>query len=142
MSSEYVPAGLRRRLRDISDRRCSYCRSSETLMGIPREIEHIIPRAKDGKTTLSNRCFACHRCNQFKSNHTEALDDVTGKIVPLFNPRVQIWHYHFKWSQDGIEIIGNTPCGRATVAALKLNNENIVVTRRIWIAMDLHPPID
>lgn len=142
MSSGYVPVSLRKRLRAISDRRCSYCRSSETLQGIPLEVEHIIPREKDGKTTLSNLCFACHRCNQFKSNHIEALDDITGKIVTLFNPRVQIWHYHFKWSQDGSEIIGNTPCGRAAIAALKLNNENVVAARRIWIAMGLHPPID
>jgi 5-methylcytosine-specific restriction endonuclease McrA len=66
MSSEYVPINLRKRLRAVSGRRCSYCRSDELLMGAPLEVEHIVPRAKGGKTTISNLCFACHRCNKFK----------------------------------------------------------------------------
>ncbi len=40
----------------------------------------------------------------------------------------------------GVEIIGKTPCGRATVGALQLNRPLALHARRNWIAADLHPP--
>jgi hypothetical protein len=46
------------------------------------------------------------------------------------------------WSRDGIEIIGITPCGRATVEALRLNNENVVTARYVWTKVGFHPPIE
>jgi hypothetical protein len=39
-------------------------------------------------------------------------------------------------------IIGQTPVGRATVVALRLNNEYVVPSRRVWIAAGWHPPAD
>ena len=47
---------------------------------------------------------------------------VMGVLTALFNPRTQRWHDHFKWSADGTQVVGLTPCGRATVVALQLNN--------------------
>ena len=132
MSSRYVSVALRRRLRSASDRRCAYCRSAETVTGMPLEVEHIIPRRRGGKTTFSNLCLACHRCNEFKGDRLEALDPVIESSVLLFNPNTQDWRQHFKWSPDEIKIIGKTPCGRATVEALQLNNENVVGARRLW----------
>ncbi len=38
-------------------------------------------------------------------------------------------------------IIGKTPCGRATVIALQLNNWIAVMVRREWIAAGWHPPV-
>ena len=32
------------------------------------------------------------------------------------------WSDHFTWSADGTRILGRTPCGRATVVCLQLNN--------------------
>ncbi len=126
MSSGYVPVALRRQLRTASDRRCAYCRSSEILMGMPLEIEHIIPRARGGKTTLANLCLACHRCNEFKRDRIQAIDPITKRRAAFFNPRIQNWRDHFEWSTNGIEIIGISPCGRTTVIALQLNNEDII----------------
>jgi len=140
MTSSYVPAPVRRKLRAESDRRCAYFRSSEAVTGMPLEVEHIRPRARGGQTTLKNLCLACHRCNEYKGERLEAPDPATGEIVPLFNPRIQIWHEHFRWSRDGIEIMGLTASGRATVQALRLNNDDIVVARHLWVAVGLHPP--
>jgi hypothetical protein len=109
---------------------------------MPFEAEHIIPRSRGGKTKLANLCLACHRCNEYKGNRVKALDPMTGKRVTLFNPNIQHWHGHFKWNRDGTEIIGITSCGRATIEALRLNNEDIVVARHIWAAVGLHPPIE
>ncbi len=36
--------------------------------------------------------------------------------------------------------MGITSTGRATVLALKLNNENIVQARAIWISLNWHLP--
>jgi hypothetical protein len=112
------------------------------IAGLPLEVEHIIPRVRGGKSVLSNLCLACRRCNVFKTDHVEAVDEVTGKKAPIFNPRTQRWHEHFKWNPDGFEIIGITPCGRATVKTLQMNNEHAVAARQIWITMGLHPPND
>ncbi|MEA5469208.1 hypothetical protein VB714_10030 [Spirulina sp. 06S082] len=58
----------------------------------------------------------------------------------MFNSRQQRWSDHFQWSKDGTEIIGLTACGRATVAALQLNNSLAVVVRRNWVRAGWHPP--
>lgn len=79
-------------------------------------------------------------CNNYKSDQTTAVDSETDKIVKLFNPRQQKWHEHFKWSEDGVDIIGLTKCGRATVIALQLNNQIAITVRRNWIKAGWHPP--
>ena len=60
--------------------------------------------------------------------------------VPLFDPRRQRWDRHFAWSEDGVEIVGLTACGRATVAALRLNSDLAVTVRRNWLRAGWHPP--
>ena len=58
----------------------------------------------------------------------------------MFNPRTQVWSEHFRWSAEGAYIHGITPTGRATVAALQLNNALAVEVRRNWILAGWHPP--
>jgi hypothetical protein len=108
--------------------------------GIPLEIDHIIPEAAGGSSTEKNLWLACVMCNKIKGAQKHARDPVTGRRVRLFNPRIQAWKEHFAWSSDGTEIIGRTPCGRATVIALQLNRAYIVIARRHWVAADFHPP--
>ena len=43
--------------------------------------------------------------------------------------------------QPGVQVIGMTSTGRATVQALQLNRPVLVQTRRYWIALGLHPPM-
>jgi 5-methylcytosine-specific restriction endonuclease McrA len=43
---------------------------------------------------------------------------------------------------DGTHILGRTPCGRATVLALRLNNMIAVTVRRQWTSVGWHPPSD
>ena len=74
--------------------------------------------------------LACHRCNKFKGNEPKRRDPVTQEMAPLFNPRLQTWREHFQWSVDGTQVMGMTPCGRATVDALQMNNEYVVEARR------------
>lgn len=105
-------------------------------------IDHIIPEAAGGETVWGNLCVACHSCNEFKGAQMEAQDPLTDQCVPLFHPHQQHWHEHFCWSEDGSHIIGLTPPGRATVAALNMNHPLIVEARRRWARVGWHPPRD
>jgi hypothetical protein len=64
-----------------------------------------------------------------------------GNEVPLFNPRTQIWSEHFRWDRDGLRIVGQTPIGRATVAALHLSDDpDALEVRSYWVLAGWHPP--
>ena len=142
MTASYIPAKLRRQVRADAGRRCGYCLSPEVLLGMPLEFEHIIPQVAEGLTERENLWLACRRCNQFKGDRTQATDPQTGERISLFNPRIQSWFDHFTWQPDGTRIVGLTPCGRATVITLRLNNQHIVETRRFWVEIGWWPPAD
>jgi hypothetical protein len=61
--------------------------------------------------------------------------------VQLFHPLSQQWRDHFAWDESNTLIIGLTACGRATIIALKMNNEAVVRARRRWVEAGWHPPI-
>lgn len=137
-----VPARVRQRVVEEARHRCGYCLRTEELTGMPMTLDHIIPEAAGGPSSEENLWLACQRCNEFKGAQTHARDPLTSRRVRLFNPRQQKWSDHFAWSEDGTEIQGLTPCGRATVEALKLNNPEIVVARRLWVSAGWWPPED
>ena len=140
MSEGYIPEELRRRVRTQAGDRCGYCLSPQSLVYGTLEVEHIFPSAKGGADDEQNLWLACRLCNNFKGIQTEALDPLTGDHVRLFDPRGQRWIEHFAWSNDSARILGLTPCGRATVLALRLNNLIAVTVRRAWVSAGWHPP--
>jgi 5-methylcytosine-specific restriction endonuclease McrA len=121
---------------------CEYCRTCRRIIGMPLVMDHIIPIAFGGSNERENFAAACYRCNEFKGSKTEGIDPATGMLIPLFNPRSQIWKKHFIWANGGTHIIGLTPTGRATVITLRMNNEYIVGSRNLWVAMNWYPPLD
>jgi len=107
------------------------------------EIEHIVPLSRGGSSDASNLWLACPLCNAFKSSKVDERDPVTGTVVPLFNPRTQVWSEHFEWTADGLRIVGKTPVGRATVMALRLDSDpDAIAVRSYWVAAGWHPPQD
>jgi hypothetical protein len=106
----------------------------------PLEIEHIVPRAKRGSDAISNLWLSCRLCNNYKGTRIDGLDPRSGRRDRLYNPRRQRWSDHFKWSDDGLKIVGLTPRGRATAIAFQLNNVIAVLVRAEWIAAGWHPP--
>ncbi|WP_204140832.1 HNH endonuclease [Halomicronema sp. CCY15110] len=135
-----IPRNLRQQVIQAANHRCEYCQTSSRLTGTPLVMEHILPRSLGGTDERENLAAACYRCNEFKGAKTAALDPETGQLVPLFNPRIEQWPTHFSWGNGGTHIIGMTPTGRATVVALRLNNDNIVAARAMWIESAWHPP--
>lgn len=139
MNLRSIPLSLRRWLHTLGDR-CEYCASSERVTGVPLEVDHVIPLSRRGVTAQANLCRACPQCNAYKADQIEAIDPVSEDRVPLYNPRQQQWTDHFAWSEDGTMITGQTPIGRATVEALKVNNPITIRARRLWVSVGWHPP--
>jgi hypothetical protein len=143
MPREYLPVEVERRVREVARHRCGYCLSPQHLVMARLEVEHIIPRAKGGSNDESNLWLSCPLCNRAKGDRTSATDPDTGTNVPLFNPRRQIWSEHFHWTDDGLRVVGRTPTGRATVAALHLADDPDAITvRGYWVLAGWHPPAD
>jgi hypothetical protein len=134
--------GRRLRAQVLADAggRCGYCRSSEEITGAPLEMEHLIPEALGGPTRRDNLWAACRQCNALKLDRIEAIDPLMARMAPLFNPRRARWADHFAWEDHGAIIVGRTPTGRATVAALDLNRPLLVRARRRWVVAGWHPP--
>lgn len=135
-----IPDALRQRIFAEAGHCCEYCRTSRRLIGMPLVIDHITPKSAGGSDEPDNLAAACYRCNEFKWAKTHSTDPVTGDLAPLFNPRQQRWDDHFTWANGGTHISGLTPTGRATVVALRLNNDYVVEARTLWMAQGWHPP--
>jgi hypothetical protein len=141
MSSKRIPRTLRRLVADRAQWRCEYCRSTAAFSTQPFEVDHIIPRRKNGLTVPENLALSCG-CNSYKGDRTHARDPQTGRMVALFHPRRQRWMRHFDWNEDFTVIIGRTATGRATVVALQLNRPELRNLRRLLRPIGAHPPAD
>lgn len=132
------------RLRSIIRHRakgyCEYCLCPAELTSAPFHCDHVLPVSAGGGSTLDNLAWACPSCNQQKHTKIDALDPQTTHEVPLFHPRHQRWDQHFRWSEDLLCIVGQTPIGRATVEALNLNRPEIINLRKLMISEGEHPP--
>jgi hypothetical protein len=110
----------------------------QALQGGTFHVEHIIPTARGGPSTLENLAWSCPGYNLRKSDRIEVRDPDSGAIVPLFNPRSDRWSEHFRW--ENYLLIGTTPRGRATVSALDLNHPRRLLIRQAEQLFGLFPP--
>jgi HNH endonuclease len=140
MPKVHVPFPMQRAVIQRAKGYCEYCQLPVAFSPASFNFEHIIPLIKQGLTILLNLAFSCGGCNAHKKDKTEALDPLTRQLMPLFNPRTDIWSDHFQWSDDDLQIIGTTPTGRATVQLLKVNREGNINLRRLLKMAELHPP--
>jgi hypothetical protein len=142
MSHTFVSKALRDRVAAQAAYRSGYCLTQEAVAGFSMEIEHLIPEVLGGPAEEDNLWLACSACNDAKGSRSTAVDPASGETVRLFDPRHQKWSDHFRWSDQGDEIIGLTPTGRATVQALNLNRPILVRARQVWVSARWHPPRD
>lgn len=117
---------------------CEYCQLSQEYSVLPHEIDHIRAKKHHGPHTMENTCIACAHCNGAKSSNAAGYDPETDELVPLFNPRLDIWEDHFFW--DRALLIGKTPVGRATIDVLSINDPICVGQREYLIKAGLFPP--
>lgn len=135
-----ISLALRERVRRRARNLCEYCLSDADLTGHDFTVDHIRPESAGGTDDQENLCLCCFWCNSFKKSQMRFSDPLTGASARLFNPRLDIWHEHFRWSPTTTRIIGRTATGRATVIALRLNRPTLVRARRLWARYGLHPP--
>jgi hypothetical protein len=140
MSEQHIPAELRRLIADRGQHCCEYCRTQAQYSADSFTVDHIIPRSLGGSTMADNLALCCYGCNQHKSRRTAASDPVTDILVRFFHPRQQRWEAHFVWNDDFTLMLGLTPTGRVTIAALQLNRPGLVNLRRVLYAIGEHPP--
>lgn len=140
MKKSKVSRQLQRLVSERAHFCCEYCISQEAYSPDPFSTEHIVPQVFGGEDTEDNLARACQGCNNFKYIKMTAIDSITLEEVSLFHPRKNIWDEHFKWNQELTNLIGLTPIGRATVAELRLNRENVVNLRKVLLLARKHPP--
>jgi hypothetical protein len=119
---------------------CEYCLSQSDYATQSFSVEHIFARARGGASTPDNLALACQGCNNHKYDKITAIDPLSNQQAPLYHPRRDRWEEHFAWSDDLALLVGLTPTGRATIAALFLNREGVVNLRHLLAATGKHPP--
>ena len=129
----YVPAPLRRLVRERAHERCEYCLLPEAVAFYPHEIDHVVAEKHSGQTSEDNLCLSCWVCNRYKGSDLTSIDPQTGAITPLFQPRRDSWIDHFRLA--GAEIEGITPPGRTTARMLRFNGPDQVELRVALIAL-------
>ena len=133
-----IPASLRRLVIQRASDRCEYCGISQMGQVATFHIDHIVPTVAGGETTAENLALACVSCSLRKGARQNIEDPQTGAVVSIFNPRQQVWKEHFAWS--GVQAVGLTATGRATVQALNLNRPTMLAIRAEEELLNRHPP--
>jgi hypothetical protein len=124
---------LRQQIRLRAKERCEYCLYPQDETAISHQIDHVIAKQHGGTDDMDNLCLCCAICNRYKGPNLSSVDPETQEIIPLFNPRKQVWTQHFKL--DGESIAGLTSEGRATVFLLQFNAEERLLERQLLIAL-------
>ena len=139
MTTSNIPSHLTRLVARRAGYRCEYCHTPQRITGQTFHCDHIVPRSRNGQTFAENLAFACPHCNLAKQDKQTAADPRTKRNVRLYNPRLDVWEEHFRWSVDFRRIFGRTPIGRATVAALRFNAPELMSARPLWYLLNLIP---
>lgn len=128
--SEYVPAELRRLIRERAGHKCEYCLLHEDDAFLPHEPDHIIAVKHRGETNEGNLAWTCFVCNRGKGSDLASVDETSGEIVRLFHPRTDLWDDHLELMKDG-SLLARTAIGRVTISLLKLNRPELLAIRAL-----------
>jgi hypothetical protein len=137
--SRRIPLGLIREVRTRAGDICEYCLLPQATQEATFHIDHVNPVSRKGATALDNLALACVTCSLRKAARVQARDPKTGRLVALFNPRVDNWDEHFAVTKR-MWIRGRTAIGRATIDALKINRFEVVAIRQALELLRSYPP--
>ncbi len=137
MTSTSISAELRRLVIERASGHCEYCLIHQDVSIYSHEVDHIIALKHGGKTRAENLAFSCLSCNRYKGSDLATIDPVNDEIVPLFNPRRQVWDEHFVLNDA--RIAGITQIGQATARLLKINAPNRLLERQVLINQGRYP---
>jgi hypothetical protein len=132
-----VPASLRASVRRRAQGRCEYCLLHEDDAWESHQPDHVVAVKHRGQTVEDNLAWTCGHCNRFKGTDLASIDIATGKIVRLFNPRLDHWPRHFRLA--GGRIVPRTAVGRVTESLLRLNRPDRLLLRLTLARKGLYP---
>lgn len=135
MSVTYIPTALRKFVYERAANRCEYCLIPESVALVSHQIDHIFAEKHGGLTESENLALACSICNKHKGSDLTSLDPETGEIIPLFNPRKDVWRQHFLLVEANF--VPLTAKARVTVQLLKMNTPERINERKILIKAEL-----
>ena len=118
---------LARLVRERANQRCEYCQLPHYALPLPFQVDHIIAEQHGGRAEEVNLALACAHCNRHKGPNIAGLDQVTGQLVRLFNPRSDRWDDHFR--MVNARVLGISPVGRSTVEVLAMNSSDQIALR-------------
>ncbi|MBH8577049.1 HNH endonuclease [Nostocaceae cyanobacterium CENA369] len=137
MASTSIPTELRKLVVSRANGRCEYCLMQQDYSIYTHEVDHIIAVKHGGETVAENLALSCLSCNRHKGSDFATIDAATGEIVPLFNPRRQVWDEHFYFEDARIE--GKTQIGQATARLLQFNLTNRLLQRQVLMSQQKYP---
>lgn len=132
-----IPLALRRRVIERAHNCCEYCGLAQAGQAATFHIDHIMPVVAGGTTAIGNLALACVSCSLRKAARQSCVDPETSENAPIYNPRKYLWQAHFRW--EDVRVIGLTPIGRGTVAALQMNRPVILAIRAEEKLFNRHP---
>lgn len=124
-----IDASLRELVRRRAAGLCEYCRISERFTLAEHEIDHVIAVKHGGETVAENLALCCAVCNRFKGSDIASIYPETGKLTPLFHPRMDGWDDHYE-TRNG-EILALTATGRVTIRLLRMNRPARIRERQL-----------
>lgn len=132
MSTDYIPAALRRLVIERAQGRCEHCRTPELTGLTSHEVDYIIAQKHDGLTESDNLALSCVLCNKHKGSDIASIDPETKQLTFLYHPRRDRWSDHFQL--QGARFVSSTPVGRVTIRLLQLNHPDRIAERELLIA--------
>ncbi len=138
MRRDEIPAAIRREVIRRAGNRCEYCGLAQKSQGASFHVDHIKPLAAGGETASANLALACTSCSLRKGARQVGTDPETGRETLLFNPRLHSFREHFKWVSPNV--VGRSAIGRATVAALRMNDSPVQDAHRSEELLGHYPP--
>jgi hypothetical protein len=138
--TSYVPAALRRFVSERADGLCEYCLMHEDQTYFGCQVEHVIAEKHGGPTTPENLAYACVFCNRFKGSDIATVDNATGQLVRLYNPRTDRWSEHFKLDRVRLTIDPASGIGAATAKLLNFNHPDRLAERQLLAVVGSYPP--
>ena len=98
-------------------------------------MDHVIAEKHVRPTAEHNLCYACPPCNRAKGSDLTTV--INGKLVRLFNPRIDVWNEHF--ALDGPRIKARSRIGNGTISLLGINDSDRLEMRRILVLAGTYP---
>ena len=115
---------LRERVRELFNFCCGYCGVREDEVGAALTVDHFQPSSRGGSDDLGNLVYACHACNEFKSDFWPPADQTR-----FLHPRTDDLTLHLRPLEDGtLEAL--TPEGALWIDRLNLNRSQMSGRRR------------